>query len=89
MKAYLIKYRHLNDDATYSVWKIASSHSDAFKFAFGKSPKRNEKIIKNKRGLSIEVLDTEEHEVSDVFPISPIPRDECTKEVSDHGDWML
>ena len=29
------------------------------------------------------------HEVSEVFRISPLPKKEPTKEVSDNGDWML
>ncbi len=73
----------------YSIWKIASSKDVAFKFAFGKSPKKNEKIFKNKRGLSIEILDTEEYEVSDVFTISKLPQEEHSQGVSDNAEWML
>jgi hypothetical protein len=89
LKAYLFKYKHLGGDSVYSIWKIASSKDVAFKFAFGKSPKKNEKIFKNKRGLSVEILDTEEYEVSDVFRISKLPQEEHSQGVSDNAEWML
>ncbi len=91
MRAYLFTYKHLDDDpnTTYCCWKIAKDENTAFKFAFGKSKKKNQNIITTKRGMRIHVLTTEDYDVSKIFPVSPIPKPEPTQEVSDHGDWML
>ncbi len=91
MRAYLFTYKHLDDDTntTYCCWKIAKDENTAFKFAFGKSKKKNQNIITTKRGMRIHVLTTEDYDVSKIFPVSPIPKSEPTQEVSDTGDWML
>jgi len=91
MNAYLFTYKHIDDssDATYCCWKIAKDEKTAFKFAFGKSKKRNEDTVTTKRGMRIRVLKTEDYDVSKIFPISPIPKREHSKGVSDNEDWML
>jgi hypothetical protein len=91
MKAYLFTYKHLSDDTntTYCCWKIAKDENTAFKLAFGKSKKKNQTTITTKRGMRIHVLSTEEHDVSKIFPISPISKKEPAQGVSDNADWML
>jgi len=42
-----------------------------------------------KRGLKITIIEIKEHEVSEAFPITPIPKRKPTKEVSSDADWML
>ncbi len=91
MKAYLFKYKHIHgNDTVYYSWKIAKDEKTAFKFAFGKAQRKNEKIISTKRGLAINLLEIESYEVSETFPVSPIPKEQPTREVSNTGDgWML
>ncbi len=91
MNAYLFTYKHLDDDSntTYCCWKIAKDENTAFKFAFGKSKKKNHNTLTTKRGMRIRVLSTEEHDVSKIFPVSPIQKKEPAEELSDHGNWML
>ena len=91
MNAYLFKYKHLDDDSdtTYCCWKIAKDENTAFKFAFGKSKKRNQTTLTTKRGMRIHVLSTEDYDVSKVFPISTIPKKESAEGVSDNDDGML
>lgn len=90
MNAYLFTYKHLGeDDTTYCCWKIAKDEKTAFKYAFGKSPKKGQTFIATKRGMKIRLLTTEEHDVSKVFPVSPIQEEESTKGVSDNENWML
>jgi hypothetical protein len=91
MNAYLFKYKHLDDDSdtTYCCWKIAKDENTAFKFAFGKSKKRNQNTLTTKRGMRIHVLSTEDYDVSKVFPISKIQREESSEGVSDNDDGML
>ena len=91
MNAYLFTYKHLDykSDSTYCCWKIAKDEKTAFKFAFGKSKKKNQNILTTKRGMRIRVLNTEDYDVSKIFPISPIPKKEFARKVSDNGDWML
>lgn len=91
MRAYLFTYKHLDDKSgtTYCCWKIAKDENTAFKLAFGKSRKKNQNTISTKRGMRIELLTTEDYDVSKVFPVSPIPKQEPAQEVSHNGDWML
>lgn len=90
MKAYQIKYQHNGRDITYVLWKIAKTKQEAFKFAFGKTMPRNENKMLTKRGLPIVVTEVSDHEVSEIFPITPVPKEEPSKEVSNTGDdWML
>ena len=90
MNAYLFTYKHLDEDgSTYCCWKIAKDEKTAFKYAFGKSQKKGQDIISTKRGMRIQLLTTEEHDVSKIFPVSPIQREEPPQEVSNHADWML
>lgn len=91
MKAYLFTYKHLGDDTntTYCCWKIAKDENTAFKLAFGKSKKRNQNTLTTKRGMRIHVLTNEEHDVSKIFPISPIQEKESSEGVSDNENWML
>lgn len=91
MNAYLFTYKHLDDksDSTYCCWKIAKDEKTAFKFAFGKSKKKNQNILTTKRGMRVRVLTTEDYDVSKIFPISPIPKKESTEGVSNNADWML
>lgn len=89
MKAYSIRYKEVGKDFVHRTWKIANSEANAIKFAFGKARKGKETTIATKRGLIITITEIKEYEVSEAFPISPIPKREPTKEVSDNGDWML
>jgi len=90
MNAYLFTYKHLDDsDTTYCCWKIAKDEKTAFRFAFGKSQRKGQDKISTKRGQRIHILKTEEHDVSKIFPVSPIPRKEPAQEVSNNADWML
>lgn len=75
-------------DITYNIWKIARDKKTAFKFAFGRSMPDDQRIVTN-RGLPITITQVEEHEVSEAFPISEVPKRESPREVSDNGDWML
>lgn len=89
MKAYKITYVHQGKDLEYSTWKIANSKASAIKFAFGKALKNKQKTMATKRGLIITITNIKEHEVSEAFPISELPKREPTRGVSDNGDWML
>ena len=86
MNAYLFKYTHVGEDKVFCRWKIAKDEKTAFKFAFGVSQKKNQKVICTKRGLRIELRETETHEVSEILPISPVSEKEPTREVSNTGD---
>lgn len=89
MDAYHITYTHKDSDVEYSTWKISKSEGDAIKCAFGKAPKKNEKLMATKRGLIIKITKVEKHEVSEAFPISELPKREPAKGVSNNGDFML
>lgn len=91
MKAYLFTYKHLDKelDSTYCCWKIAKDEKTAFKFAFGKSQRKGQDKISTKRGQRIHILNTEEHDVSKIFPVSSIPRGEPAQGVPNNEDWML
>tara|TARA_R110001592_G_scaffold342379_1_gene632189 strand:- start:1341 stop:1616 length:276 start_codon:yes stop_codon:yes gene_type:complete len=91
MNAYLFTYKHLSDetDATYYCWKIAKDERTAFQFAFGKSKRKDQDHISTKRGLRIHLLSTEEHDVSKIFPISKLQREESSEGVSSDADFML
>ncbi len=91
MRAFLYKYKHLDEDVetVYCQWKIAKDERTAFKYAFGKAKQKNQDTVCTKRGSHIQIIDVEDYDVSKIFPISPIPKREPTQEVSDHGDWML
>tara|TARA_A100000171_G_scaffold81_1_gene86 strand:+ start:4345 stop:4620 length:276 start_codon:yes stop_codon:yes gene_type:complete len=91
MRAYLFTYKHTGDESktTYCCWKIAKDEKTAFKLAFGKSQRKNEKTFTTKSKMRIELLTTEDYDVSKIFPISPIPKREPAKELSNTGEWML
>tara|TARA_R110000772_G_scaffold223073_1_gene333469 strand:+ start:354 stop:623 length:270 start_codon:yes stop_codon:yes gene_type:complete len=89
MKAYLILYNELNKKYIHRTWKIANSVANATKFAFGKSPKGKETTMATKRGLKINIIEIKEYEVSEAFPITPLPKRKPTKKVSSDADWML
>ena len=90
MYAYTFHYTHCDNDGwSYTSTKIAKDEKTAFKYAFGCSSKKNQKTYTTKRGLRIILNKVECNEVSEVFRISPLPKKEPTKEVSDNGDWML
>tara|TARA_R110001599_G_scaffold9394_3_gene46448 strand:+ start:1686 stop:1955 length:270 start_codon:yes stop_codon:yes gene_type:complete len=89
MKAYLITYKEVSRECIHRAWKIANSEANAIKFAFGNSRKGKETTMATKRGLKITIIEIKEHEVSEAFPITPIPKRKPTKEVSSDADWML
>lgn len=90
MNAFKFFYTHADNDGwKYSTTKIARDEKTAFKYAFGCSQKKNQKIYTTKRGLRIILNRVERHEISEIFRFTPIQREEPTKEVSDNGDWML
>lgn len=89
MKAYLIKFKEVNNRFASHTWKIANSEASAIKFAFGKARRGKEKTMATKRGLIITITDIEEHEVSKTFPISLLPKRESTQKMPNNGDWML
>ena len=90
MYAYIFHYTHVaNDGWSYKTTKVARDEKTAFKYAFGCSQKKNEKMYTTKRGLRIILNKVEQNEVSKIFRITPIPKKEPTREVSDTGDWML
>ena len=90
MYAYKFFYTHVDNDGwNYSTTKIAKDEKTAFKYAFGKTQRKSDKVISTKRGLKIILDKVECHEVSEIFPISPLPKKESTEKVSDNGDWML
>jgi len=88
MKAYLLKYTYAPSNKSGRTWKIAKTSNEAFKFAFGRS-KSKDAVTVTKKGLKITLTDIEEHEVSEAFPITPIPKREPAEEVPDPNEWMF
>ena len=90
MYAYKFIYTHVDNDGwQYSITKIAKDEKTAFKYAFGKTQRKKDKLVSTKRGLRIILDKVERHEVSEIFRITPIPKKESTQKVSDNGEWML